>query len=99
MPEKYTIFSIERSPDGLQVTILGATEITFTVDTEGMDYDDVLTDICHVAPHMKRLDVDLMEAYDDAFRTQPKVEDRRAVGAFLHKYAGRVPANLRENFR
>lgn len=85
--------------DVLHVELTSASEIAFTVNHKGLDYNTVLMDICHVAPHMIRLDADLMEAYDNAFRTQPDVEDRRAVGVFLHKYAGRVPVSLREMFR
>ena len=38
-----------------------------------------------VVPYLARLDGDLMEVYDDAFRTQPKQVDLAKVKKFVEK--------------
>lgn len=97
-----TIFSIESDEtnyDVLHVEMSAANLITFDLKREGLDYHEVIRDICVVAPHMMGLDGDLQEAYDDAFRTEPKREDELAVIKFLNKYKGRLPDDLIEMFR
>lgn len=95
-----TIFKIEgaQEPHWLHVEMSSASLIVFDLDFTGLDYHTVLTDICQVAPAMINLDADLMEMYDDAGRTQPKREDILTVRAFLLKYKGRVPDELKELF-
>ena len=94
------IFSISAGaePHTLHVEIAAATQITFDVNFDGLDYQRVIEDICTIAPHMMNRDADLAEAYDNAFRTQPKMDDRIAVQRFLKQYAGRVPDTLRTEF-
>lgn len=97
-----TIFAITDSPQDiltLHVEMSAATVIAFDVSCpEPGQYSEAVRDICNVAPHMMDLDVDLMEAYDDAFRTMPKAVDIVAVRAFLRKYKGRIPDTLAEEF-
>lgn len=68
-----------------------ATEMHFEVALErGDDYDEAVAAICRLAPHLMRLDADLMEAYDDGFRTQPKREDLLAVQNYVTRWFGRL---------
>ncbi len=102
MSEYSEIFKITSTdnPFELHVEISSATLIAFNINFTDIDhYHETISDVCAVAPHMMELDADLMEAYDDAFRTQPKPENRVAVGKFLHKYRGKIDRNLIETFR
>lgn len=95
------ILTIEVNPKDftkMSVEINAASGINFTVAFDGETYHQTIADICAVAPHMMALDADLTEAFDDAFRTQPKTVDIVAVKAFLTKYRGRVDENLPEMF-
>ena len=94
------IFSISTGdkPHTLHVEIAAASQIAFDVDFDGLDYMQVIEDVCTIAPHMMNLDADLAEAYDDAFRTKPRADDRTAVRRFLKQYAGRVPDKLKMEF-
>jgi hypothetical protein len=83
--------------DRLRVTIVAATEMSFDILTSGGDYTTLIADLCRIAPVMMRYDIDCMEAGDDAGRTQPKPEDRRAINVFVRKYAGRIK-NARVGF-
>lgn len=82
----------------LHVELAAASAIGFDVSFDGLDYQQVIEDICAIAPRMMSLDADLAEAYDGGFRTQPRSDDRAAVRRFLAKYAGRVSDTLREEF-
>lgn len=100
-PQAFIIFKIEDVPtdlDLLHVEMSAANTIAFDLNRKDLDYHTCIADICKVAPHMLSLDGDLQEAYDDAFRTMPKKVDQIAVAAFLQKYAGRLPEDLREMF-
>lgn len=66
-----------------RVTVISATEITFDIKVK--DYDQTLKDICIVVPHLTNLDADLMQAYDDAFRTRPQDKNIRFVKRFIEK--------------
>ncbi len=94
------IFSISKGEKRhtLHVEIAAATQIVFDVNFDGLDYQQVVEDICTVAPRMMNLDADLAEAYDGGFRTQPRSDDRAAVRHFLAQYVGRVPDALRAEF-
>lgn len=94
----FKIESHETELSTLCVEMSAATVIAFDLNFENLDYSAVIADICQVAPHMMSLDADLMESYDDAGRTPLKWEDRKAVSAFLVKYRGRIPDDLKDEF-
>jgi hypothetical protein len=83
------VFQIAQKGDRLFVELAAASEMRFEVLIQG-DYDKLIADICQIAPVMMRYDVDMTEAFDDAFRTQPKAEDRRAISFFVRKYRERI---------
>lgn len=79
----------------LHVEMSAANLIAFNLTfADGAHYHEAITDICRVAPHMMELDADLQEAYDDAFRTQPKIADRMAVANFLKKWQGKIEPDI-----
>lgn len=111
MSDNSVIFKIESTdnPDVLHVEMSSASVIAFDFNIGEIkrqnkpalpraDYVAVIRDICRVAPNMMSLDADLAEAYDDAFRTQPKELDRTAVKVFLSRYRERVPEELPDQF-
>jgi hypothetical protein len=86
---KHLIFEIaddDQKPQTLHVTLVAATQMEFDVSFAGKDYEEVIKDICAVAPSMMSYDSDLMEAFDDAFRTQPKQLDKINIYRFMKKY-------------
>jgi hypothetical protein len=86
---KHLIFEIahdDQKPQTLHVTLVAATQMDFDISFAGRDYQKVLQDICHVAPFMMSYDSDLMEAFDDAFRTQLKAADKLAIANFMKNY-------------
>jgi hypothetical protein len=86
---KHLIFEIahdDEKSQTLHVTIVAATQMDFDISFAGKDYQKVLQDICHVAPFMMSYDDDLMEAFDDAFRTQLKDADKFAINNFMKNY-------------
>lgn len=87
-----TICKIETTdkPFILHIEASAATLITFELNFQDLDYAACVADICKVLPHMMSLDSDLMEAYDDAFRTRPKQENIKEVKAFLIKYRNAI---------
>lgn len=95
----FTALKIETTLAGTHVELSSANLIAFDLKYEqGKTIQDI-ADVCAVAPHMMALDSDLAEAYDDAFRTQPKQADTLAVYRFLQKYKARIdPADLYELF-
>lgn len=83
-----------RGTDRVHVQLAAATEMCFDVITTGHDdYDTLIADICQIAPVMMRYDVDMAEAFDDAFRTEPKMQEAKtqpeveALAAQLAWYA------------
>lgn len=101
-PEGTTVLSIvshwkpsaetgKRGQTTLSVDLGSANEMHFEVVIEpGDDYSDAIAAICKLAPHLIRLDEDLTEAYDDAFRTQPRREDLIAVQNYVTRWHGRL---------
>lgn len=86
---KYLIFEIandDQKPQTLHVTLVAATQMEFDISFAGRDYQKVLQDICHAAPFMMSYDSDLMEAFDDAFRTQLKAADKFVIANFMKNY-------------
>lgn len=86
---RHLVFEIahdEEKPQILHVTLVAATQMEFDISFAGKDYEHVILDICHVAPSMMRYDSDLMEAFDDAFRTQPSPIHKAQIANFLKKY-------------
>jgi hypothetical protein len=85
------LFRIETTEDTkcLRCVLLAANEMSFEIAVlPGLDgYHKTLTDICHIAPIMIRLDADLMEMYDDAGRTQPRKEDLIEVKKFAMSHS------------
>ena len=79
-----------RGVDRLHVELAAANEMRFDILVSASSYDQVLADICAVAPVLLRYDVDLAESYDSGLRTQPKMQDRHAINGFVRKYAGRI---------
>lgn len=88
---KHLVFEIahdEDKPQILHVTLVAATQMEFDISFAGKDYEEVIRDICNVAPSLMSYDSDLMEAFDDAFRTQPKQLDKINIHKFIKKYDG-----------
>jgi hypothetical protein len=86
---KHLVFEIaddDEKPQTLHVTLVAATQMEFSISHAGKDYEEVIKDICAVAPSMMSYDSDLMEAFDDAFRTQPKQLDKINIYKFIKKY-------------
>jgi hypothetical protein len=86
---KHPIFEIagdDQKPQTLHVTLVAATQMEFDISFAGRDYEEVIKDILNVAPSMMSYDSDLMEAFDDAFRTQPKQIDKINIYRFIKKY-------------
>lgn len=83
-----TIFSISNTDDPkfLRVELMAATEISFEVEVPKGQYTELFNRICNIAPVMARLDSDLMEAFDDAGRTQPQPYDISLVRNFAKTY-------------
>ncbi len=65
------------------VNLAAASDIFFDIKVK--DYDQTIKEICFVVPHLANLDADIMKAYDDAFRTQPKLKDIVKVKGFVEK--------------
>lgn len=85
-----TIFSIihdEQDPHVLHVQLVAATEMSFDISTADRDFSEIIRDVCYIAPSLMRYDSDLMEAYDDAFRTEPRKLDAMRIGKFMQKYS------------
>lgn len=84
------IFSISISdkPQTLHVELVAATQMEFDISFARKDFSQVILDICRVAPAMMSYDSDLMEAFDDAFRTHPKQIDKTQIAIFLKTYRG-----------
>lgn len=88
---KHLIFEIaddDQKPQTLHVTLVAATQMEFDISFAGRDYEEIVKDVCEVAPSMMSYDADLMEAFDDAFRTQPKQVDKIKIYSFIKKYRG-----------
>ncbi len=87
-----SLVKIETAKDNyLRVELIAANLLSFEVaifpGAEG--YHKTLADVCKIAPIMIRLDMDLMEMFDDAARTQPKQEDLAAVKKFAVSHSFR----------
>lgn len=78
----------DEKPQTLHVVLVAANQIDFDISFAGRDYEEVVKDICEVAPAMMRYDADLQEAFDNAFRTQPKHMDKIQIKGFIQKYQG-----------
>jgi hypothetical protein len=88
---QHLIFEIandSEKPNLLHVTMIAANEMRFDVSFPSRDYAEVIKDICNVAPSMMSYDSDLMEAFDDAFRTQLNPTDIANIKQFVAKYQG-----------
>lgn len=89
---KHLIFEIadddEKPPQTLHVTLVAANQMEFDISFAGKDYAEVVRDICEVASSMMSYDSDLMEAFDDAFRTKPSPVDAMNIKKFMKKYHG-----------
>jgi hypothetical protein len=97
---QHLIFEIaddSEKPQLLHVTMVAANEMRFDISFAGKDYQKVIQDICHVAPYMMSYDADLMEAFDDAFRTQPKQADKFVIANFMKTY-GNALSNVEVDF-
>ena len=70
-----SIFSITNDdvyPYILHVKLAAATEMSFDISWKGLDFSDVVREICRVAPALFALDVDLMEIMDGSdVKTNP----------------------------
>lgn len=69
--------------DYLFVQITSATIMRFSVKIPHQGVNYLVKDLCRVAPIFRRLDADLMEAFDDAFRTQPSDSDILTIRGWL----------------
>jgi hypothetical protein len=86
---KHLIFEIaddDEKSQLLHVTLVAATQMEFDISFAGKDYEEVIRDICFLAPSLMRYDSDLMEAFDDAFRTKPNTYDAMRIAKFKDKY-------------
>ncbi len=71
----------------LRVQLAGVTELVFELALSGeFDYDQVIADICAVAPAMMRYDASLMAAYDGPTKAHLMLGDRRQIEAFVQRY-------------
>jgi hypothetical protein len=78
------LLSIEQfASDYLYVEMTAATEMSFCVKIPPQGANYLIKDICRIAPVFMRLDMDLMEAFDDAFRTKPSDRDINAIASWL----------------
>ena len=88
----FSIEQMEQADDGrFLVSLASATEMSFEIEIGDVGkYDELISDLCHLAPILLQYDADLMEAYDDAFRTKPKKEHSQSITRFLMKYRSRI---------
>lgn len=54
----------------IAVKVVAATEMYFEVKPKDGKFEDMIKTLCHVIPHMIKLDGDMMEAFDNAGRTK-----------------------------
>jgi hypothetical protein len=97
---RHLIFEIshdDQKSQTLHVVLVAATQMEFDISFVGKDFSEVIKDISNVAPAMMSYDSDLMEAFDDAFRTQPKMADKAIIANFMKKYRG-VMSNVNIDF-
>jgi hypothetical protein len=93
------VFAIEDSPDRkgyLRVSFSAANEFVFDIrvlDVAG-SYEKLIERLCAMAPALLRLDVDLTEAFDDAFRTKPNPDDVQAVKTFWLAYKRNIKEEI-----
>ena len=88
-----TIFRLEsgKEPKVIRMTFAAAEQYVLDIERlPSQDYDQFVAGLCHMGPILMRLDADLAEAYDDAFRTKPNPADEKAVQEFRRRYAGRI---------
>ena len=88
-----TIFHLEDTDKPRAVRMTFAAADQYVVDIERLpsqDYGDFIADLCRMGPILMRLDADLAEAYDDAFRTKPNPADETAAYEFRLRYSGRI---------
>ena len=88
---QHLIFEIsddDQKPQTLHVLLIAANEMRFDISFADRDYSEVIKDICYVAPSLMSYDADLMEAFDDAFRTQPNPVHGMRIKKFVEKYRG-----------
>src|SRR5690554_5537229 len=85
--DAYDVFKISEvaETNRLKIELAAATEIDFEIDLEGLDYNQVLADICQVAVPLMRADVDVMEMCDGS-DVRPRPEDLQAIRQFRRKY-------------
>lgn len=71
----------------LRVQLVAATEMVFELQLgPELDYDQVITDLCGVAPAMLTYDAALMEAYDSPTTLRRLLGPRKQIGAFVDRY-------------
>ncbi len=73
----------------VSVHINSANQIIFSVNLKGLEIDaeeKAIANCCRIAPKISRLDSTVAQAWDDAFRTQPKTSDLIAVKHFIKNY-------------
>lgn len=75
------IISAANNIDYWTVKLAAASDICFDIKVK--DYDETIKEICRVVPNLANLDADIMEAYDDAFRTKPSNRDLIRVKKFV----------------
>jgi hypothetical protein len=78
------LLSIEQfDREYLYVEITAATEMSFCVKIPPQGVNYLIKDLCRIAPIFRRLDMDLMEAFDDAFRIKPSDRDINTIAGWL----------------
>ena len=88
-----TIFHLENTDKPRVVRMTFAAADQYVLDIERLpsqDYDDFIADLCRMGPILMRLDTDLAEAYDNAFRTKPNPSDEKAMREFRQRYKGQI---------
>jgi len=97
---RHLVFEIahdDKKEQTLHVTLVAATQMEFDISYAGRDYEEIIIEICKVAPFMMSYDADMMEAFDDAFRTKPKLADKAIIRNFINKY-GDALSNVEVDF-
>ena len=74
------LLSIARNEsDYLFVKMNSATRMSFSVKIPPQGANYLVKDLCRIAPIFRRLDMALMEAFDNAFKTKPSDSDINTI--------------------
>lgn len=86
------VLKIEHQEGLLHVELAAATEMFFDLDYHGIDYEQLLRDVCIVAPALMDTDADLMEMYEGVRGAGPKRTNMDIITGFLTVYLSQIRA-------